>query len=322
MLAVLGHSDACVATHPGDMSVALAALGAEVHLHGGRTVAIPGLHRLPGEEPQRDTVLEPGDLITAIEVADPPGAVRYRKVRDRASYAFAVVSVAALLRVEDGVVADARIALGGVAHVPWRAETAEAELIGNQATDAAFAAAADAELAQAPAAARQRLQGRPRPQPDHRHPEGAPWRSLSARSARPCSASRGTSRSPARRNTRPSTTPRGSSHAVIVQAPIAKGRIERIEDADGALLTLSFRNAPSIEQVSDGELFVLQGPEVAYRGQIVALRSWRRRSRRRAPARTRCTSPSLPTTTTSSSRPTIPAATRRTASTAATRRTR
>jgi xanthine dehydrogenase YagS FAD-binding subunit len=151
-LAVLGHSDHCVATHPGDMSVALAALGAEVEVlgpDGSRTIPIPGFHRLPGDEPQRDTVLEPGELITAIHVSAQEGNARYRKVRDRASYAFALVSIAAVLDVRDGVIADARIAFGAVAHVPWRAELAEAQLRGNQPTEAAFVAAADAELAQA-----------------------------------------------------------------------------------------------------------------------------------------------------------------------------
>ncbi|MFF5209675.1 FAD binding domain-containing protein [Streptosporangium sp. NPDC000396] len=152
-LAILGHSGSCVATHPSDMAVALAALGAVVHVEGARgprTVPMPGLHRLPGDEPERDTVLEPGDLITAVEVPALPFATRsrYRKVRDRASFAFAVVSVAAALDVEGGVVRDCRIALGGVAHIPWRAERAESALRGSAATAAEFARAADAELAQ------------------------------------------------------------------------------------------------------------------------------------------------------------------------------
>jgi xanthine dehydrogenase YagS FAD-binding subunit len=154
-LAILGHSEACVATHPSDMAVALAAIGAEVHVTGAdgeRTVPIPGLHRLPGDEPQRDTVLEPGELITAIELAPmAPGlAARsaYRKVRDRASFSFAVVSVAAAVDVADGTVRDCRIALGAVAHGPWRAWRAEEALRGAPATEHSFAAAADAELAQ------------------------------------------------------------------------------------------------------------------------------------------------------------------------------
>jgi len=140
-LAILGHSDACVATHPSDLAVALAALDAIVQLAGGRTVAMPGLHRLPGDDPSRDTVLEPGDLIVGIELPPPlSGPQRYRKVRDRASFAFALVSVAAAV---DG--SDVRLALGGVAHVPWRCFTAEEALRGG----ASFEQAADAELADA-----------------------------------------------------------------------------------------------------------------------------------------------------------------------------
>ncbi|MFI7701096.1 FAD binding domain-containing protein [Nonomuraea sp. NPDC049480] len=153
-LAVLGASDACVATHPSDLAVALAALDAEVHVTGpggDRIVPMPGLHRLPGDAPEQDTVLEPGDLITSVELpAPPPGASAYRKVRERASFAFALVSIAAVLDVrDDGIVGDCRIALGGVAHAPWRAERAEQALIGGPATGEAFLAAAEAELEQA-----------------------------------------------------------------------------------------------------------------------------------------------------------------------------
>ena len=152
--AIFGHSEACVATHPSDMAVALAALDAVVHVSssdGQRAIPMPGLHRLPGDEPQRDTVLEPGELITSVELPPARIALRstYRKVRERRSYAFAVVSIAAGLDVEDGIVRDARVALGGVAHVPWRAERAEAAMRGAPAAEASFAAAADAELAAA-----------------------------------------------------------------------------------------------------------------------------------------------------------------------------
>lgn len=148
-LAIIGHSPACVATHPSDMAVALTALGALVHTHE-RTVPMPGLHRLPGDEPERDTVLEPGELITAVSLpAPPPGRARYRKVRERTSFEFALVSIAAVLDVADGTVRDSRIALGGVAHVPWRAQQAEAALRGRPATEEAFAAAAAEELAAA-----------------------------------------------------------------------------------------------------------------------------------------------------------------------------
>jgi xanthine dehydrogenase YagS FAD-binding subunit len=152
--AILGASEACVATHPSDMAVALAVLDASVvvlGLDGERSIPMNDFHRLPGDEPQRDTVLAHGELITSIDIPDVPMAARstYRKVRDRASYAFALVSVAAALDIADGTVADARIALGGVAHKPWRATRAEQELRGAPATDDSFRRAADAELAAA-----------------------------------------------------------------------------------------------------------------------------------------------------------------------------
>jgi xanthine dehydrogenase YagS FAD-binding subunit len=151
-LAILGWSDACVATHPSDMAVALAALEAVVRAQGPRgerTIPLTDLHRLPGDHPERDTVLERGELITAVDLPPLPMAARsrYRKVRDRASYAFALVSVAAALQVADGVVGDVRLALGGVAHKPWRATTAEQALRGAPATQDSFRAAAEAELA-------------------------------------------------------------------------------------------------------------------------------------------------------------------------------
>jgi len=152
--AILGASSACVATHPSDMCVALAALDAVVHLHGrggARTLPFTDLHRLPGDHPEFDTVLEPGELITAIELPPLSFAANstYRKVRDRASYAFALVSIAAALEIEGGVIKDVRIALGGVAHKPWRASKAEAALRGDPATEEAFLAAAVAEMADA-----------------------------------------------------------------------------------------------------------------------------------------------------------------------------
>ena len=151
MHAILGASSACIATHPSDMCVALAALDAVVHVEGKSPIDFVGLHRLPGDAPARDTILEPGDLITAIELR-PLSIYRrsmYRKVRDRASYAFALVSVAAALEVENGKVKDVRLALGGVAHKPWRARIAEDALLGQPANEATFRAAAEAELAPA-----------------------------------------------------------------------------------------------------------------------------------------------------------------------------
>ncbi|MET0373112.1 MAG: xanthine dehydrogenase family protein subunit M [Rhizorhabdus sp.] len=152
--AILGASSSCAATHPSDMCVALAALDAIVHVTGpggNRTLPFTELHRLPGDNPEIDTMLEPGELITAIELPPPASAANstYRKVRDRASYAFALISIAASLTVEDGRISDVRIAFGGVAHKPWRARKAEAALLGQAATEQAFRAAVDLELVDA-----------------------------------------------------------------------------------------------------------------------------------------------------------------------------
>jgi xanthine dehydrogenase YagS FAD-binding subunit len=153
-LAILGASEACIATHPSDMAVAMIALDAIVRVlgpNGERTIPLVSFYRLPGDEPQRDTVLEHGELIMAVDLPPLAFATRshYRKVRDRASYAFALVSVAVAIEVADGIVRDTRIALGGVAHTPWRATKAEAALRGAPATEEMFSRAADAELADA-----------------------------------------------------------------------------------------------------------------------------------------------------------------------------
>jgi len=152
--AILGASPSCVATHPSDMCVALAALGAIVHLQsrrGTRSLPLIDLHRLPGASPEQETFLEPDELITAVEIPALPFASdsTYRKVRDRASYAFALISVAAAIDVEDGIVQEVRLALGGVAPKPWRASKAEAALKGQRATPENFRAAAEAELSDA-----------------------------------------------------------------------------------------------------------------------------------------------------------------------------
>ncbi|HEY2010923.1 MAG TPA: xanthine dehydrogenase family protein subunit M [Rhizomicrobium sp.] len=149
--AILGASPSCVATHPSDMCVALAAMDAVVHLEGPdgkRAIKLTDLHRLPVDTPERETELKTGELITAVELPPMPFAINsaYRKVRDRASYAFALVSLAAALEVEDGKVKNIRLALGGVAHKPWRALRAEAVLQSAPATAESFARAADAEL--------------------------------------------------------------------------------------------------------------------------------------------------------------------------------
>lgn len=152
--ALLGASEHCVAVHPSDLCLPLAALDAVVHVTGPggeRAVPFTELHRLPGDTPERDTTLEPGELITGVELPPLGYAVRsrYRKVRDRASYAFALVSVAAALDVADGTVRDVRLALGGVSHRPHRARTAEEQLVGAPATAQSFTAAIEAELASA-----------------------------------------------------------------------------------------------------------------------------------------------------------------------------
>ena len=151
MHAILGASDACIATHPSDMCVALAALDAMVQVtgaHGKRAIPLVDFHRLPEDTPQTDTNLQSDELITAVELPTLPCArnSRYRKVRDRASYAFALVSVAAALAVKDGTIKQARLALGGVAHKPWRAFAAEKILVGAPAGEDTFKAAAAEEL--------------------------------------------------------------------------------------------------------------------------------------------------------------------------------
>ena len=150
--AVLGASPACVATHPSDMCVALTALDAVVRLEGpdgARTVPLAQFHVLPGETPEVETVLRRHELITAVSIPALPFGARstYRKVRDRASYAFALVSVAAAIDIEGGAIRDVRMALGGVAAKPWRASVAEDMLRGKPATEANLMAAAAAELA-------------------------------------------------------------------------------------------------------------------------------------------------------------------------------
>lgn len=149
--AIFGAGDDCVAVHPSDMAVALAALDATVQIHGAdgrRNIAIADFFRLPGTTPQRDNTLRPGDLITGIELAPSPFAAHswYLKVRDRHSYAFALVSVAAGLVIDDGVIRAAALALGGVAAGPWRVRDAEDALIGQPPGPQAFHAAAEAAL--------------------------------------------------------------------------------------------------------------------------------------------------------------------------------
>ena len=154
-LAILGASEHCIATHPSDMAVALAALDATVVVEGvdgRRRLEIESFYRLPGEDPRRDTTLAPADLIVGVDLPAPgplTRSSRYRKARDRASFAFALGSVATAVEMRDGVLADVRIAWGGVAHRPWRARTAERALRGVAPSAGAVTEAVEAELAAA-----------------------------------------------------------------------------------------------------------------------------------------------------------------------------
>ncbi|MBS2036874.1 xanthine dehydrogenase family protein subunit M [bacterium] len=149
--AILGHSQACIAVHPSDMCVALAALEARVRVlgrQGERTIPIADFHRLPGNEPEFDTILRAGDLITAVELPsnDWSEHSHYLKIRDRASYAFALVSVAVALQLDGEYIVEARLALGGVAHKPWRLESAELALRGQRTSNSSYQRAAETLL--------------------------------------------------------------------------------------------------------------------------------------------------------------------------------
>ncbi|WP_294320742.1 xanthine dehydrogenase family protein subunit M [uncultured Sphingomonas sp.] len=154
ILAVLGTSEACIATHPSDMAVAMRALDATIVTLGSdgekRRIAISDFYRLPGDTPDVENVLGPGELITHVELPAPPkGRQTYRKVRDRASYAFALVSVAGIVGQEDGKIASARLAFGGLGPMPWRDEAVERVLVGQAPSDALFGEAADVLLREA-----------------------------------------------------------------------------------------------------------------------------------------------------------------------------
>ena len=151
MHAIFGFSDKCIAVHPSDMSVALAALDATVLVagpKGERQILFTDLHRLPGDQPEKDTNLERGELILAIVIPDGPFVqqVHYLKVRDRAAYAFALVSVAAALATNNNIITSARLAMGGVAHKPWRLFEAERFLVGKPVSEKIFRDAAETAL--------------------------------------------------------------------------------------------------------------------------------------------------------------------------------
>jgi xanthine dehydrogenase YagS FAD-binding subunit len=152
--AILGGSDHCIATNPSDMNVALAALDATVHVrgpNGDRTIPIADFHTLPLDHPEVETTMLPGELITFVTLPPVTGKQHYLKVRDRASFAFALASAAVVLNVEGGTIKDARIALGGIGTKPWRSKEAEAALVGGKPAPEVFRKAADAALAGAKA---------------------------------------------------------------------------------------------------------------------------------------------------------------------------
>ncbi|WP_334063711.1 FAD binding domain-containing protein [Limimaricola cinnabarinus] len=153
ILAILGTSEHCIATHPSDMAVAMRALGARVEVEGQdgtREIALDAFYRLPGDTPHIETVLAPGELITAVILPAPAGGRQiYRKVRDRSSYAFALVSVAAVVEVENGRIAKAQLAFGGLGPMPWRDAKVEKALVGETPSPALFDRAADILLAEA-----------------------------------------------------------------------------------------------------------------------------------------------------------------------------
>jgi len=152
--AILGASDECIATHPSDMAVAMRVLKADVEVEGGedgnRTIPIDQFFRLPGDTPHIENELRSGEVITAVTLPSPPaGEQRYRKVRDRASYAFALVSIAAVVDVRNDEIREATLCFGGLAHLPWRDERAEAVLVGESPSEELFGKAADTLLADA-----------------------------------------------------------------------------------------------------------------------------------------------------------------------------
>ena len=277
-LAILGGSPHCVATHPSDMAVALAALDAVVHVEGAagrRAMPLGELYRLPGDEPDRETTLDRGDLITAVEVPalGYAGNSAYRKVRDRASYAFGVASVAAALDVADGVVREARIALGAVAPLPWRARRAEQVLAGQAGHGRVVRPRRRRRTGRGRAAARQCVQGHPGPQ--HRGPDAL-------RAGRGPSGRR---RVTARVDGPDKVTGRaryafehqvdGAAYVWAVPSVIAKGTIRSVDASDalalpGVLAVLTPDNAPRLPGTGDPELALFQSRAVAYRGQFVA----------------------------------------------------
>ena len=287
--AIFGWSDACVAIHPSDMCVALVALDAEVDILGidgeTRRITFAGYHRLPGDEPQRDNRLEPGDLITAITVPGNglAGHSCYLKVCERTSYAFALVSVAAALELRDGRIADARLAMGGVSHKPWRAAEAE-RLLRSRSETTATRSSWDAASSRALCGPRSPVPTAPSQRGIRR------WRRAGPTSAptRPEGHRRG--------HIHRDFAPPRLAYAVLVTSKIAKGRITRLdaaaaEAADGVIRVLTHRNAMRLNRTRDvfdntvkqpvkaaeettntaSRVLPLESDRIHYWGQIVAV---------------------------------------------------
>ena len=303
--AILGTSEKCIATHPSDLAVALVALDAVVHTRGpggDRAIAVDDFFLLPGDTPEREHPLEHGELIVAIEVPATPVARQsvYLKFRDRESYEFALTSVAAAVRLEDGAIAEVRLALGGVGTKPWRARRAERSLLGQPAQEASFAEAARQELAIASSETVERLQGRARAARDRpragdaheRRYSGQP-RSGERRSAMSGVIGQAISRVEGPAKVTGSARYSGEislpdlAYAEIVGAGVASGRITSIdtsaaERAEGVAGILTHRNLPKVNRVpllpsllggpAPGETFFpMQDEIVHYAGQPVAI---------------------------------------------------
>ena len=299
--AVLGTSEHCIAAHPSDAAVALAALDARVHTRserGEHTYGTDDFFLTPGHTPHREHALEHGELVTAIEVPSAPVARRslYLKVRDRAGYEFALVSVAAALSLVDGTIADVRLALGGVGTKPWRAHRAEGVLLGAPAQRENFASAARTELTDARPTSAQRLQGRARAERDRPCPATPSRRTEARHDGHAATAAIGAPLDRVDGHPKVTGTARYSAdiaatdmaYACLVGARIASGRITRIDasaalEETGVLAVLTHENLPGIASQpplapslaggpAPGETFFpMQDDVVHYGGQYVAL---------------------------------------------------
>ena len=299
--AIFETSEQCVAAHPSDLCAPLAALDTTVVVvgpDGERRIPFGAFHRLAGDTPDQDTNLGQGELITAIEIAplDFAKRSRYRKVRERASYAFALVSVAAAVDVDEGMVRDVRLGLGMVSHRPYRARIAEEAMRGRPATRETFRAAAEAELDNAQARPSQRLQGAPASQHHRRRPHGAHRGDRSMTTTETSTPSETTGAGGDMQfggpggDSRPrvdgpikvtGTAPYAYEQPVDnpaylypLTASIARGKVKSFETSaaeqlPGVLLVLTPDNAPRLRIKTDGALWILQSNDIHYWGQFI-----------------------------------------------------